>query len=34
MGRIKNLSLKKSFFAIITFSLIVAIVLSILFGGL
>lgn len=34
MGRIKNMSLKKSFFAIITFSLIVAIVLSILFGGL
>ena len=28
------MSLKKSFFAIITFSLIVAIVLSILFGGL
>lgn len=34
MGRIKNMSLKKSFFAIITFSLIVAVVLSILFGGL
>ena len=34
MGWIKNMSLKKSFFAIITASLIVAIVLSLLFSGL
>lgn len=34
MDWIKNMSLKKSFFAIITASLIVAIVLSVLFGGL
>ena len=34
MGWIKNMSLKKSFFAIITASLIVAIVLSVLFSGL
>ena len=34
MDWIKNMSLKKSFFAIITASLIVAIILSVLFGGL
>lgn len=34
MGRIKNMSLKKSFLAIITASLIAAIVLSVLFSGL